>query len=157
MNPIYTRIAGNLAYSMAFVVLLIVAGYCYPKLKSFIDIFFNPYPLMYFSMIISVLFGVFVALPEFYKKVWQTGIWSYDWIRFLVIGLPAICIAFMPAQPWATPINDKLYILMVTYQPIPVIAGVLFGYVALMSLEKRNVITAPEDKDSKYNQRGRMV
>lgn len=40
-----------------------------------------------------IMLGVFLALPELYKKIKKSGIWKIDWVKIVAVGLPTLPIA----------------------------------------------------------------
>ncbi|MEN2766298.1 hypothetical protein [Ornithinibacillus xuwenensis] len=65
--------------------------------------------------------------------------WTFDWIKFAVVGLPSFYIVIMSILPY-TPLGQEGMlipeIILIGSPTITTIAGIIFGYVVLDVLKK---------------------
>ncbi len=127
-----------LAYS---IYLLIVAYIITASNKWFNSICCNnniDFSLFYFVLLslFPVFIGILLALPKFVSTLKKPGSLQFDWIAFLAVGLPALCIAITPlisqtdiAAFW--PLTG-----LTTYRDLLMLAGIVFGYVSLTAFYK---------------------
>lgn len=89
----------------------------------------------WFLPIYPILIGCLMALPQFLGNAGKTGAWNFDWIKFLVVGIPSLYIAFTYII-YFSQIGD---ILPVIHSPqLYIIGGILFGSVLLTSFHKQS-------------------
>ena len=78
-------------------------------------------------------------LPKFINEIKQNKQWMFDWIKFIAIGLPSLCILLINTLKIYIPENMIEFIpqtIFLTDSTIPLIAGGVFGYVLIDSLKK---------------------
>ncbi|WP_338653393.1 hypothetical protein V6B14_17390 [Sporosarcina psychrophila] len=89
--------------------------------------------------IFPILFGLLLRLPKLILEIKEKKQWSFDWIKFVAIGIPSLYIAMMPMLQVF--FGMKLLFgreILLLGDPIAftTIAGIVFGYVLLGSLKK---------------------
>ncbi|MEK4404660.1 hypothetical protein MKZ26_09545 [Sporosarcina sp. FSL K6-6792] len=89
--------------------------------------------------IFPILFGLLLRLPKLILEIKEKKQWSFDWIKFVAIGIPSLYIAMMPMLQVF--FGMKLLFgreILLLGDPIAFtkIAGIVFGYVLLGSLKK---------------------
>ncbi|WP_157967349.1 hypothetical protein [Paraliobacillus zengyii] len=92
-------------------------------------------PVVIYGTIFPVLIGLLLRLPKLIIEIKQNKQWTFDWVKFIGIGLPSFYIIAMSFLPFA--ISIKLpEINMLESPTFQIIAGVVFGYILLDSLKK---------------------
>ncbi|WP_082232711.1 hypothetical protein [Halobacillus massiliensis] len=94
-----------------------------------------------FTVIFPIVIGLLLRLPELLLEMKKKKVRTYDWIKFSAVGVPALLISQMyylsRVLPYEMAVANE-------YTSLPVIAGVVFGYVLLDSLtlsqKKKTVI-----------------
>lgn len=89
--------------------------------------------------IFPIFIGLLLRLPKFILEIKEKRQWSFDWIKFVAIGIPSLYIAMMPMLQVF--FGMKLLFgreILLSGDPIAftTIAGIVFGYVLLGSLKK---------------------
>ncbi|MEG6522357.1 hypothetical protein [Desulfotomaculum sp. 1211_IL3151] len=96
---------------------------------------------MIFIMIWPLVVGAYLALPHLIKHIRQQGRWYYDWVKLLAVGLPALYIALFKAFYFFFHLThwmpSRIQVLLVNSYFSQTVAGLVFGYVLISSLEKR--------------------
>lgn len=109
-------------------------------LKQEVKNTFNLYPFVLFSTFFPVVIGILLRLPELINDIKQHKQWTFDWVKFSAIALPAFCILLMyllmysPVGESILPFVPKLVLL--GDSTIQLIAGVVFGFTLLDSVKK---------------------
>jgi hypothetical protein len=94
-------------------------------------------PVLLFATIYPIGIGLLLRLPKLIIEIKEKKQWTFDWIKVVSIGVPALYIASAPILA-TTGINFlfvKGLMLMGSFTLITV-AGIVFGYVLLDSLKK---------------------
>jgi len=83
-----------------------------------------------FVMILPILIGLLLALPKFVSVILKPGVWTFDLVKFIAVGLPSFLAAGAMSIFWVIlPSLFKSSILATT-------GGIVFGYVMLTSFAK---------------------
>ncbi len=132
----------NIKRFLAYFVYVLLIG-C---LLFYTDAFFNQQmlsstynPLHFGSMLLYPIgFGILLALPRLVSTSRQSGSWTYDWILFLAVGLPALavqilaCFSLLPLHT-ASPFTGRL---LFYHGNLVMISGIVLGYVLLAAFKK---------------------
>lgn len=88
-----------------------------------------------------IMLGVFLALPELYKKIKKSGIWKIDWVKIVAVGLPTLPIAcYMWIGVLPLSIQNVINKCMLSNNDIiNRLAGIILGYVLISSVYKEKV------------------
>ena len=89
--------------------------------------------------IFPILFGLLLRLPKLILEIKEKKQWSFDWIKFVAIGIPSLYIAMMPMLQVFFGMKllfGREILLLVDPIAFTTIAGIVFGYVLLGSLKK---------------------
>lgn len=92
---------------------------------------YNMLGLLRFAVIFPVIIGLLLRLPTTIIEVKEKKINSFDWSKFLAVGVPTFLVLlmlFIPFIPILSPFMSST---------IPTIAGIVFGYVLLDSFSKK--------------------
>ncbi len=57
---------------------------------------FNVLPLIVYATCINIVFGLLLRMPQFILEVRDGRPWTFQWIKLIAIGLPALYVATMP-------------------------------------------------------------
>ena len=79
-----------------------------------------------------------LRLPKFIDELKQNKQWKFDWMKFIAIGLPSLCISLTHLQ-FYLPEGITAFTSQITLfsdSTIQLIAGIAFGYVLIDSLKK---------------------
>ncbi|WP_100012192.1 hypothetical protein [Lentibacillus sediminis] len=101
--------------------------------------YFDMLPFVLFTAIFPILIGLLLRLPKLIIEIKQNVPWTFDWVKFVAVGLPALCILSMYILPFI-PLGEGFiripYIIMIGGPMIQTIAGIVFGYSLLDSLKR---------------------
>ncbi|WP_301107212.1 hypothetical protein [Sporosarcina sp.] len=92
-----------------------------------------------FSSIFPIVIGILLRLPNLINEMKENGQWTFDWAKFIGIGLPSLCVLSMYVLLFYVPesilpfISQEIFLGNSTVQ---IIAGVVFGFVLLDSVKK---------------------
>ena len=100
--------------------------------------FYDKFFFMY-SIAFPIIIGMLLKFPLLLKDIKQQKKWTFDWAKFLAIGIPTFLIVSFPAwiyTVWTyTSLGDYSVFMnllnIATYTPFATIAGVVFGYCLL--------------------------
>lgn len=53
-------------------------------------------PLIRFSFAFPIIIGILLRLPKFIIEIKEKKQWTFDWIKIVVIAMPALFIALSP-------------------------------------------------------------
>lgn len=91
----------------------------------------------WFLPVYPILIGCLIALPEFISKALKAGVWRFDWLRFLIVGIPSLYIAFTYVIYFGQRGNFLPFIYLLIYsRQFYIISGIIFGYTLLASFNK---------------------
>ncbi|WP_232824170.1 MULTISPECIES: hypothetical protein [Paraliobacillus] len=96
-------------------------------------------PVVIYATIFPVVIGLLLRLPKLIIEIKQNKQWTFDWIKFIAIGLPSFYIIAMSFLPFADleAVSIKVPEMNMLDSPtFQIIAGVVFGYILLDSLKK---------------------
>lgn len=94
------------------------------------------FPLYLYIALFPVFIGILIRTPVFLLQLKERESWSFDWIKFAAIGMPALYLVVMSFLPFSGVGQGWLpvpQILLIGGTTIPTIAGVVFGYMVLES------------------------
>ncbi|WP_299515284.1 hypothetical protein [uncultured Rummeliibacillus sp.] len=98
------------------------------------EISFDNKQIMIFNLIFPIFVGILLRLPKFLKEKKGKKKWRMDWIKLIVIALPALYFLLLPYLSYSS-FGDKLVFtnqilaLGDTTIMFTIIAGIVFGYV----------------------------
>ncbi|MBT2570744.1 hypothetical protein [Planococcus sp. ISL-110] len=99
---------------------------------------FNLFPLQAYMALFPVVIGLLIRIPKFILQLKKRKSWTFDWVLFAAIGLPAlylVLMAFVPFSPLGEGWLPIPQILLIGGTTVPTIAGLVFGYVVLESFK----------------------
>ncbi|MBD7985666.1 hypothetical protein H9649_13810 [Sporosarcina sp. Sa2YVA2] len=94
---------------------------------------------VWFSAIFPIVIGMLLRSPKLINEIKDKRPWTFDWAKFIGIGLPSMFISLAFVLIFYVPGNilqlfpQQIYLGNPTIQTI---AGVVFGFVLLDSLKK---------------------
>jgi len=98
--------------------------------------------------------GLILALPRFIVTIQKPGIWTFDWVKFIAVGLPSFLAAGATSIFWVI----SFWVISFLHQYMPFLfnnsiltttGGIVFGYVLLTAFKKKspNSLTLSEADD----------
>ncbi|HWP97087.1 MAG TPA: hypothetical protein VN426_09565 [Syntrophomonadaceae bacterium] len=100
---------------------------------------------LWFLPIYPILIGFLIALPQFIRTIRKTGAWHFQWIKFLIMGIPALYIAFT-YNIYFGRFGDLLPVIH--SRQLYIIGGIIFGNVLFTSIYKQSTPDVPRDAAS---------
>ncbi|MGN7468523.1 hypothetical protein [Brevibacillus sp. SAFN-007a] len=99
---------------------------------------FNHFPMILYSTLYPIFVGLLFGLPGFVQTCAAKGSWSFDWIKFIVFGIPT-CMGSILALLYYSPAVDYLPALSFFYygSTHSIICGIAFGYLLLSCWKKQ--------------------
>ncbi|PKR79130.1 hypothetical protein CEY16_05095 [Halalkalibacillus sediminis] len=99
---------------------------------------FVTWPYYSFLAIFPILIGILLRLPQFILEIKSKQPWTFDWLKLLVIGLPALYVTLMPLFYFLVPFELLFQneIISGRGEYFTITAGIVFGFVLLDSLKK---------------------
>lgn len=97
-------------------------------------------PRVIFTTIFPILVGMLLKLPELWIQRLSTK-WGVDWPKLIVVGIPSLYISlelllsFTPLAPY---LPFLFYISTTGYPTLPMVSGIVFGYIVLDSMRIPN-------------------
>lgn len=127
----WTTVIGIIIYSGAKYQFLLKQEY----MKNFEVISF-----VLFSSIFPIVVGILLRLPKLIKEIKENREWTFDWSKFIGIGLPSFGVISMYVLIF-TPVGESILpfvpeMIFVGNSTIQTIAGVVFGFILLDSVKK---------------------
>lgn len=90
--------------------------------------------LIIFVMLLPIFIGLVLALSRFISAIQKTGVWTFDWVKFIAIGLPSFLAAGSMFIFWAISFLHKYMPFLFNNAILSTTGGIVFGYVFLSSL-----------------------
>lgn len=109
------------------------------RLQQEASVLFNLKPVILFSFIFPIVIGIILRLPKLINEIKQNKQWTFDWIKFTAIGLPALFVSLLYVFIFYLPESISLIIPLEIFMRNPtiqMIAGVVFGFILLDSVKK---------------------
>ncbi|MFD2130302.1 hypothetical protein ACFSKI_03465 [Pseudogracilibacillus auburnensis] len=109
------------------------------RLQQEASVTFEIVPVVLLSTIFPFAIGMLLRLPKLLNEIKQNKQWTFDWIKFIAIGLPSLCILLIYVSLFYLPESILLLMPQAIFLGNPTIhtiAGVVFGYTLLDSLKK---------------------
>lgn len=107
--------------------------------------YFDLMPVVLFNSIYPFVIGIFLRLPKLIIEIKQQKQWTFDWVKFIAIGIPSLYIAMIPILSIYFGMNllftKEFLFLLLGSATFTSTAGIVFGYVLLDSLKNNNSST----------------
>ncbi|KAA0956374.1 hypothetical protein FQ085_12765 [Planococcus sp. ANT_H30] len=108
---------------------------------------FTLYPLRAYIILFPIIIGLLLRTPKFILEIKERQNHSFDWIKFIAVGLPVFVIlvfSFMHYLPnsesWTPVFNMNINLILYSGTTLPTIAGLIFGYVLLDSFKNKDSV-----------------
>lgn len=101
---------------------------------------FEILPVVLFSTLFPIIIGLLLRMPKLIIEMKQKIQWTFDWVKFIAVALPALYIITISILPFSLLGEGGIripQIIMVGSPLIQIIAGIVFGYILLDSLKKQ--------------------
>lgn len=85
--------------------------------------------------IYPILIGCLIALPQIIRNISKTGFWHFDWVKFLIMGIPSLYIAFTHIIYFS---GFGGFLPVLHSEHLYIIGGIIFGTVLLTSFYKQS-------------------
>ncbi|AFQ43806.1 hypothetical protein [Desulfosporosinus meridiei] len=104
---------------------------------------FDPFPLMQFSYVYSLMIGMYIALPGFIKRMALKGTLSVNWLKILILGIPMLLISasgILFYYSVSSQLNSLIRWVYLKYNMMgTTLIGVACGYILLSSIFKKEI------------------
>lgn len=127
-------------YTLLLGFVLIIGTHYGLRLKEFTSETYNLYPYIFFTIVYPVILGILLALPQFAKNCKKEGVWHFDWIKLVSIGLPTLYLSLLPLL-FFSPIGKYFSTVFnfISHSSIPqTVSGIVLGYLILSVPEKHS-------------------
>lgn len=115
-------------------------GYRYQvHLKKEAGMTFKNFPVMVFTFVFPIIKGMLLRLPKLIIEIKVKQPWTFDWVKVLAVGLPALYITFLPILAYTFPSMNLLFAHEILFENTVMIittTGIIFGYTLIDSLKK---------------------
>lgn len=97
--------------------------------------------LLYYMTIFPILMGLILRLPAWILEFKRHVAWSFDWMKFLGVGIPALYFAVIRMLATTSlgmylPFAETM--LLIDNAILSTTAGIVFGYVLLSCIQKKS-------------------
>jgi len=99
---------------------------------------FNMVPVILFQSIFALILGTAFAIPGFAMTSTEDGKMTFDWLKFVLFGIPSLIVTVFPIFVY-TELLNTININMVSLllnEKIHLIGGIVFGFTLLSSWYK---------------------
>ena len=104
------------------------------------NITFEGLPVLIFATIFPVVIGVILRLPKLIIEIKDKKEWTFNWIKIIAIGIPALYVALFPilSSIGMNFLFPRVSLLVGSFGNSTLIttAGIVFGYVLIDSMKK---------------------
>ena len=87
------------------------------------------------ALLFPVAVGLLLALPRLITTISQSGSWTYDWVLFLAVGLPALVVQLLACFSLLPLLNPTGNITFY-HGNLVSISGLVLGYILLAAFKK---------------------
>ena len=91
------------------------------------------FPVVLFSIIFPIIMGMLLRLPQLIIEVMENRRWTFDWSKFIAIGLPTLLILIIYSISYLG-IIPAIHLILISGSTLATTAGIVFGYILLDSL-----------------------
>lgn len=136
------RIIAYLLYVLGLLLLVFYAGQYQEEFRVLAGRTFNPLPSILFSSIYPFIVGLYISLPQFINMLRKTGTLKVNWVRILIVGIPALVINSNFILYYLTPLgsNPLFGWIYHGYSLVGVsLIGAACGFTILSSITKEEV------------------
>jgi len=118
-------------------ILYLTIGY-QERLREEVAMTFNYMTFITPVTIFPIFLGLLLRSPKLILEIKEKKQWSFDWIKFVAIGIPSLYIAMVPILQILFRMNLLFgkELRLFGDPTFTTIAGIVFGYVLLDSLKK---------------------
>lgn len=99
---------------------------------------FTMIPVTLFQSVFALILGMVFAIPRFTMAYQDEGKMTFDWLKFVLFGIPSLIITVLPIFVYTDLLNsfnlsiDKFLV----NEKIHFIGGIVFGFILLSSWYK---------------------
>lgn len=144
------RVLLYLIYVIILYLLIYLATYISTYFYEISRSTFNRTPEAIYTTFYPIVLGLYAGLPNLYKQMKKEGIWTVDWIKLLVIGVPSLLVALsyiilLLISEKGIAVSYPFPAIFAMYTAPRFLSSFIFGYILLTSFKKKN-ITSLEDR-----------
>jgi len=133
----------NLKRTITYLIYVSIIGFISIIGDQFNNYLFTLYATTFSSLyfwflpIYPILIGFLIALPQFITNARKLGSWRFDWLKFIIVSIPALYMAFT----FIIYFSQVGRLLPVIHsQQLYMIGGIVFGHLLLTSFYKQSQI-----------------
>ncbi|MFD2629986.1 hypothetical protein [Oceanobacillus kapialis] len=100
---------------------------------------FEIMPLVLFGILFPIVIGILLRIPKLIIEIKQHKQWTFDWVKFIAIAIPALFVIALSISPYLSIPLDYMKIPIIFMEGTPTIetvAGIVLGYTFLDCLKK---------------------
>ena len=95
-------------------------------------------PYFYSSIFVSIIFGVLLGLEYIINEYKKQGRWNINIVKLLIIGVPSLLCTFFEPIYYLINMHFPLALrAIVLSKSFEIFTGILFGYVLITSIYKK--------------------
>lgn len=143
------RVLLYLIYVIVLYLLIYLATYISTYFNEISRSTFNRTPEAIYTTFYPIVLGLYAGFPSLYKHLKKEGVWTVDWVKLLIIGIPSLFVALsyiilLLISEKGIAVSYPFPAILVMYSAPRFLASFIFGYIVLDSFKKQN-ITSQED------------
>lgn len=99
---------------------------------------FTMIPVILFQSAFALILGMVFAIPRFTMAYQNDGEMTFDWLKFVLFGIPSLIVTVLPIFIYSELLNTfNLNMLsLLVNEKIHLIGGIVFGFTLLSSWYK---------------------
>lgn len=141
--PTLKRFIGILVYTI-LISYMLMQYILYQEHLGVVASLSNEKQLLYYivKVFLPIAAGVSISLPRFVVMLKEEGRWRIDWIKLIAAGLPTLYMAILPLLALHFGLNNLPFVIYLLYRHaiMPIISGVVFGYLLLAVFNKNKTL-----------------
>lgn len=159
MGSKFKSIIGYVFYLIVLSIVISVGLKYQSNLSKQSSISYDLFDYYRFQTLFPIVIGAVLAIPNLTKTFFKQGVWKFNWVRFIVLGIPTFYLATIPYLYLKQIISINFpflkqimggYFGSSTPTLIAVI-GIAAGYFVLTSFEKESTNSAGSLTSTNFN------
>ena len=119
----YKMALAYLAYSVGFILLLVIISNINSHFVQMYNETFQMYPWLILIILMYFPIGIYLGVPNILKEFNKTGRWRINYYKIVLVALPMIYFSFYWLFPFSFPIPNFLTHTKTAFSFGPIIAG----------------------------------
>jgi len=150
MKKRYKRVLPYLIYVIILYLLIYLATYIGTYFYEISRSTFNRTPEAIYTTFYPIVLGLYAGFPNLYKQLKKEGVWTVDWVKLLIIGIPSLFVALsyiilLLISEKGIAVSYPFPAIFAMYTAPRFLSSFIFGYILITSFKKKN-ITSLEDR-----------